>query len=489
MPAPLALLLAVVALFCLAWVLIVPAGQVPDEEMHLQYALTLAERGELPGHGPNGFSTQQWTAEVATNWERMPGAPERKPPWTNGEYEKWKAADAALPPGSKSNGGGYIWQGDNPPLYYGYEAAAYHASPGRGFFDRLYFMRVMSALWVLVTATGAWLLAGEIFGRDRPLQLVAAGFAGLLPMVDFVSSGVNPDAMLYAFWSVAFWLGARILRRGLTVRDGVALCALVGVAFAEKSTSIALIPPMLLALAVGWRRLSRTRPQARRVATVAVLVSLAAFAVPAGAWVVTAKALDRPITNRAPHYVGKPAPQLTSIQTDRQFLSYVWQFYLPRLPFMQPIPLLGSGGDKLYRVWVSQVWGNFGWQEVNFPPWAYKGFAALSVLLLAGGAAAALRARRRGHFDLAIAAYFALAIVSLLFLLHWAEYTIMSLEGIAFNQGRYLLPLVALGGVVVAACVSLLRPSLRTPATGVVLGSLVVLQLFSLGLVVERYFV
>ena len=40
-------------------------------------------------------------------------------------------------------------------------------------------MRIFSALFVLVTATGAWLLAGELFGPKRLLQLVTASVAGL----------------------------------------------------------------------------------------------------------------------------------------------------------------------------------------------------------------------------------------------------------------------------------------------------------------------
>src|SRR3712207_9244995 len=62
-----------------------------------------------------------------------------------------------------------------------------------------------------------WLLAGELLGRRRGLQLVAAAVVGLWPMLVFLSSSVNPDAMLYATWSLTLWLGVSAIRRGLTL--------------------------------------------------------------------------------------------------------------------------------------------------------------------------------------------------------------------------------------------------------------------------------
>ncbi|MFL5825941.1 MAG: DUF2142 domain-containing protein [Thermoleophilaceae bacterium] len=495
-PAPLALLLVVVGLVNCTWALLTPPGQVPDEPNHIQYTQSIAERGALPGHGKQTNSTEENFAATATAWYNLPGFPLRKPPWTEAAYRAWQQQQAKLPHSARSDGGGYIWQGDNPPLYYAYEAGAYRLGEGGDFIDRLYLMRIASALLMLITATGAWLFAGEVFGRDRRLQLVAAAVAGLWPMATFVSSGVNPDAALYAFWSIAFWLGARVFRRGLSVRDGVALGAVIGVATVEKSTSLALVPPLLLALGVGWWRLRRSGTttfglHGRQVSTAAaVAASLLAFAIPFGGWAAAATATGRPITNQAPHYPGRKAPQLTSPKDVREFTSYLWQFYLPRLPFQQPMGLIGGGGGKaLYYTWIQEGWGAFGWLEVKWPQSVYPWFAALSALLVLGGAVGLARSWRRGSLDLAMVAFYGLAVASLLFILHWAEFSIMRLERIGFNQGRYLFPLLGLAGVIAAGCVSLLPRRRRALGAGVVLAALVVYQLFSMGLVVERYFV
>ena len=483
-PAPLAALLAVILVTGVAWALVVPPGQVPDEPNHIQYAQTIAERHDLPGHGPNVYSVEQGTALGYALDGSLYGIPGKKPPWTRAAYERWQHQNSLLDldPNYSSNGGGYIWQGDNPPLYYAYEAAAYKVAGG-DFFDRLYVMRIFSALFVLVTATGAWLLAGELFGPRRLLQLVTASVAGLQPMVMFISAGVNPDAGLYAFWSIALWLGVRVIRRGLTLRDGVALGLVVGVAFVEKSTSLALIPAALVAFAFGYRRVRDTGARPRMTA----LASLAALAVPVLCWGVAAVVFDRSFTNHAPHHPGLHSPSLSSLHDLRTFASYVWQFYLPRPSFLAPAPVIGDG-DQLYATWMKSGWAAFGWLEVRMPDWVYKVLAVLSVTALVAGAAAAARAIYRERRLLELVAFFAVAIACLLFILHWAEFNIITLESIPFIQGRYILPLIPLGGAAVAAAIGLLPRTPRAVAAGLVVGGLLVLEIASLGLNLGRYF-
>jgi 4-amino-4-deoxy-L-arabinose transferase-like glycosyltransferase len=479
----LAALLAVILVVGIAWALVVPPGQVPDEPNHIQYTQSIAERFELPGDGPNLYSDEQGVALGHALDGTLPGVPDKKPPWTRAAYERWQRTDARFPDTYAENGGGYIWQGDNPPLYYAYEAAAYKAIGG-DFFDRLYGMRIVSALFLLVSAIGAWLLAGELFGRRRLLQFVAAAVTGLQPMVTFVAAGINPDAGLFAFWSIALWLGARVIRRGLTLPDGVALGLVVGLAFTEKSTSLALIPAALLALALGYWRVRATNPRARTAAVAAA----AALAVPIVAWAVLAAVLDRDLMNHAPRYPDREAPSFTSLEDMRRFASYIWQFYLPRPSFLTPAPLVGDGGDPLYHTWMKSGWAAFGWLEVRLPEWVYRVLTVLSAGALVAGVAVAVRAVLRDRRLLGLVAFFALAVVGLLFIVHWAEFTIVSLENIPFIQGRYILPLLPLGGAAVAGAISLLPARARAAAAGLVVGGLLVLQVASLGVNVGRYF-
>ena len=99
----------------------------------------------------------------------------------------------------------------NPPLYYPYAAIAYLLDHGGTAFGRLYAMRIAGVLLLALTTLGAWLLAGEVFGRRRLPQLACAAVAGLMPMVTFMSTAVNPDALLITLWTLDLWLGARVI--------------------------------------------------------------------------------------------------------------------------------------------------------------------------------------------------------------------------------------------------------------------------------------
>ena len=240
----------------------------------------------------------------------------------------------------------------------------------------------------LVTVLGVWLLAGEVFARDRLAQLVAAGTAALAPMIQFVSASLNPDAMLYAAWSIALWLGVRLLKRGLSVGGAAA--------FSAPSAPPAWSRPR----ATRWSRprCSVVAGAVRRAASetlwrVPLAAGAAAVVVTLGTWLVVAH-----LSRRAAAGQVNRSPRARSGFNLREFGSYVWQFYLPRLPFQTPFPLPGNG-LPLYDVWLKQAWGSYGWLEVNLPGFLYAALTAVTVgvvaLALAGSGARAARSISR----------------------------------------------------------------------------------------------
>jgi 4-amino-4-deoxy-L-arabinose transferase-like glycosyltransferase len=468
------LLLAVLVLAC-AWALLVPPWQAPDETAHFAYAQLLAERFDLPAESGNGLSTELQLAWTSSNAPQVAQVLATKPEWSPDAFERWKAADRRLDDSARKDGTGSNPASTNPPLYYLYTAPAYLAASGGDIFDRLYLMRLWTALLLLVTCVGTWLLAGELFARDRRLQVCSAAVVGLQPMESFISSAVSPDGLLFALWSIALWLGVRVLKRGLTLVDGVALFGVVGLAVLVKGTSYALVPPVLLAVAVGaWRKRGEG---SRRVAGLAAAAVLA-FAVPAAGWFTVAHALDRPAVNQ----VGTSEQDATL--DPRSFASYLWQFYFPRLPSQTSFGVIDD--MRVYSIWVQTGWAAFGWLEVRFPGWVYGLLALVSAFVLIGGALIVVR--RWGSIDRAVAAFFALALFCLVAGLHWVEYKTVIESGLPFMQGRYLFPLLPLFGVAVAGLVEQIPRRAQGIGLGVVLGALFTLQLFSLGLTAERYF-
>ena len=144
--------------------------------------------------------------------------------------------------------------------------------------------------------------------------------------------------------------------------------------------------------------------------------------------------------------------------------------------------------DRLpvFDIWVKGGWGAFGWLEVRFPDAVYVVLGFVTVVLL-GGMLAKLVLRRRRD-DLPLVAFFATAALALLAGLHWIEYKTIGSEGVIFNQGRYILPLLPLLGVSAAATLTLVPERWRPPAAGIVIGGACVLQFFSLAVVAGRFY-
>jgi 4-amino-4-deoxy-L-arabinose transferase-like glycosyltransferase len=483
-PRPLLALWGVLVVVTVAWALFLPPWQSPDESQHFAYAQTLAERFQLPGDRTRKtISTEQGLADNRSRTGRegrIPGAE-----WRSQAFAAWQREQARLPASARRDGGGRNTAAANPPLYYLYVALPYRVFDGSSIFGRLLAMRLWSGLLLLVTATATWLLAGELLGRSRTLQLAAAATAGLVPMTAFMTASVNPDGLLYAMWSVVVWLGVRVLRRGLGPADAAGLCAALGLAVTTKATSYALVPAVVLALVIGLWRLRR---RALRVALVAALVAVAAFAVPAGTWVLAARSLNRPTVNQVTTATdtdtGVPLKPRNSFNISG-FFSYVRQFYVPNPSsngalFPSTLPA--------YSVWFKGAWGVFGWRQLRLAPAVFLVLLGLSLAVLVGAGVAI--ARGRVALDLPTVAFLVLAAAGLLLVLHVTEYRVIFVakERGDFNQGRYLLPLVSLGGVAVAAALSLLGPRRRALGVGTLLGLLFTLQLLALGTVAEWFY-
>jgi 4-amino-4-deoxy-L-arabinose transferase-like glycosyltransferase len=468
--------LGIVAIVGLVWALVVPPWQSPDEVAHFAYAQSLAENFELPGDTKAApYSTDQLTADAAVGASRGAFFPGASPPdWSSADYDAYLAAEHGADPPSRSNGSGPDPASQNPPLYYLYEDIGYLVDHGGTAFGRLYTMRITGVLLILLTTLATWLLIGEALGRRRLPQLAGAACAGLMPMATFMSTSVNPDGLLVALWTLALWLGVRVINRRAQGADVIALCAVCAAAILTKATSYALVPAVGLAIAAGWWR--RPAPQ-RRAALVPISVAAAVLAVPVLAWLYLAASLGGTSITTIGAVSGHPF-------NVRQFVSYVWQFYLPRLPFMTPFRT--SPQLPVYDIWVRQGVGQFGWLDVFEPGWVYH-LAAIAggAVAVAAGVITALRGRLR-HVPLL--SFLGLALVGLLGLLHISEYRVILANGGQFNQGRYLLPIIGLLGLAVALIISAVPRRLRAAACGLSVVALLLLQVISLTLVAKAYY-
>lgn len=451
-----------------AWALVMPPFTAPDEPEHVSYVQSLAENGERPPtDGPRRHSAEMRLAHRVAGGAPLLPDRSHNPAWEPAIDDFWELLDRDL---RRDDGGNVGPQANQPPLYYAYETAPYAAASGGDAFDRLFAMRLWSGLLMLVTVAGAWLLIGELTRRDRLLQLAGASCVGLQPMMTSLSAGVNPDAMLFAAYAIALWLMARLLVRPPTRAALIGLLAAAAAAALAKPAGLALVPAVALVVLVLARRRGG-RHRARLAA---------AGASAAGAAVLVAGVLA------APGLVEDRTPVNLELANLRGFATYLWDFYLPRLPFQHEYAAL-SVDNPVWTVWVKYTWAAFGRLEVQFPGFAYAPLALVSVAVPVAAAVAVRRGRLQVGRALLAAA--ALTAGSLVLGLHWADFQgVSETPSHRLIQGRYLLPLMPLVGVAVAAALTNLGGRRRVLAAGLVVGGMAVLQLASLAAVTGFYF-
>jgi hypothetical protein len=479
-PAPLALLLAVAAVLSLSWSLVTAPLQGPDESDHVGYVEHLAETGKIPSAaaGEGAYAIDQQVA-LGAGFLSMYQNRLARPPWTTESEEAFRKAQSGLPDNARKTGDGPNSVGKNPPLYYLYEAAGWKLAFGAGFFGKLFVLRALSGLMLLVMVAFTWLVAGEVFGRRRLPQTVATGVVALLPMAGFMSGIVNTDIMLAAIWSGFLWLALRTARQGLTWQRSAGLAGVTALSVLTHGRGLALVPVLLIVLAVTWLTHSkslRTTLQAAAGSGVVLLAGLGLYKI-----IVSA-------SGGGALFGGEVNVGSRSAFSVRQLVSSIWQFYLPRLDSM--VPRIGPQGFGYRQFFVQQYFGGvFSSFEVFFPYVVYDAVqVAVFVLLLALYTIGAVRFRTVWPHWPKIAILGGAAIC-LVFFLHLASYRARANGGASpLIVGRYLLPMTTIVGIAVAAVVAGLPRRAGTVVAALVLVGMVALSLGALAINVERFY-
>src|SRR5262249_14961324 len=144
----------------------------------------------------------------------------------------------------------------NPPLYYAYEAIAYHASPNRSFFGRVFALRGATVLLYVLTVALTWLVAAELSAATW-VRFLATAIVARLPKLASLAGNVNPDMLLIALSTAFLWTGLRLLRLGPSFWRVCAVAACAALAALTHGRGLFLVPPALIVVLVA---LLRDRP-------------------------------------------------------------------------------------------------------------------------------------------------------------------------------------------------------------------------------------
>ena len=269
---------------------------------------------------------------------------------------------------------------------------------------------------LLVYGTGR-----ELFPHRPVLAVGAAALVAFNPMFVFINASVHDDALADLVAAATLYVAARLLVRGPTTRRAVALGILAGLGVLTKLTCLLVVPTVGLALLyrplanqgrAGWREVVRLG---------GIVLGLALFI--GGWWFV-----------RNVFLYGEPTGMV------RQ--TGVWGVRENAPDLIAAARELGFLHDSL--------WGVFGYGQIPMPRWVY-GLARLLGLAAAGGLGLFWARRRAGRIPWECPPAVLLILVSaplVAFAVNFARMTVSA----AADFGRYLFvalaalaPLYALG--------------------------------------------
>lgn len=479
-PRPLALLLVVAVVQSVAWDVAIPPFQGPDEAAHFAVVQHLAETGNLPspnsGGGPD--SKEVGSALTTLNLQSTIGNLTARPAWSPADLNYWHAVERSLPPGAATSGNGPNAIAKNPPLYYAVMAVPYRLLLWLPLLKRLFVMRLFNALCYFATAILTWLIAGELFGRVRWKQLLAAGAVVLEPQLAFMSAVINADNLLIALTTGFLFAALRLVRRGPTLRRVLTATLLAAAASLTHGRGLVTLPVLLVALLATWIRFRPAARETLRGGAAAVGTLLAAF---------VAFALFGRGSGSGSIYGGQ-VHELNSGQFNvKQLLSSIYQFYFPKLPSLRP----RIGPEYGYRqVFIDTFYGTFGSLEVTFKQRVYDALQVLSAVgLVALYTACVVRWRRLLREWPAVIVMLAL-LVTTLFFMHYVSYRALLGNGATdpLIVGRYLLPMVSLFGLAIAFTAGALPRRAGPVLAAVILAIGVLLSLGGLGITMARFY-
>jgi Predicted membrane protein (DUF2142) len=202
------------------------------------------------------------------------------------------------------------------------------------------------------------------------MRFIGLGVA-FAPLLAFMSGAVNPDALLCAFSAALFYCLARGFRRGLTPRLALTTGLVISAGLLTKLNFIGLLPGAalgLLLLIVRARRVStRAAHQSLALSSAATLTHVCAYV------------LLNALTGRSAYGTFSSGIASTADGSALHEVSYIWQFYLPRLPGMHDY---FPGLSTTHKFWIDGLIGLYGWVDTVFPSWVYN-IALVPLALLA----------------------------------------------------------------------------------------------------------
>jgi 4-amino-4-deoxy-L-arabinose transferase-like glycosyltransferase len=334
----------------LAYSVINPAFESPDEIYHYAYVdyllrewrLPVAELGgpESEYHQPPLYYLLAAAVAAPVRETQNPDAAiQRNPFWG------WRIGQVGV---------------DNKNQFVHGRAEAF---PYRDWVLRLHLVRWLSVVLQVPTILATCLIGREVFPGRSALRLGALAFVAFLPQFLFVSGSASNDNLIVPLTALVTWLLVRSVRQGLSWRRSLVSGVLIGLAVTTKMSGLALLPTALIV--VTWIG-ARDGAWKRTAAAWGMVLSLTAL-------------LAGPVLARNVQLYGEP--------TALQRMSATWGQHDPPLSYTEAL-------RQAPNVWTS-FWARFGYGQIPIPNSIYLALLALVGLSVIGLGLWLIRERRK----------------------------------------------------------------------------------------------
>src|SRR3990167_2757022 len=415
-------LLSVAAFFnALSWIILIPIWQYPDEQAHFAQVQGVAELRKRPVGGYDtsyeiAFSEKLFgTERDRFGNNKFTYHPEYRLDYSTNLYGLYEKEITTLPKSSRSQ----LVKNEatlNPPLYYFLGSLAYRLVNNGSLFDRVYAVRIMSAIIFLATVFVAYKIALLIF-KNKILQTVLPTLVAFKPMLVFASTGVLPDPLTNLLFALVVYLSLKILLGGINKKLILKVFFVVVVLGVYTRQQFLISLPIILAAIFYQVFKNRDKLQKYILPTILFTLTgiLLAFLVPQLSYV---RDLSVP-------EIGRPNLGLLFSTSFIEHLKVsLGQTYGQTLPW---------------------YWGVYRWLSYTLPPIVYQIINRVLIIAIVGVLIAVVRPfvkRKLTDFDKSLYFLIFASFIYYAVIIIW-DYYFRREHGFSFGlQGRYLFPLV-----------------------------------------------
>lgn len=155
------------------------------------------------------------------------------------------------------------------PIYYAIEAIPYILGYNLDIFHRMYFMRMFSLIFSLITVIFAYKIA-FLMTKERLFSFVVAGIISLMPSVNASSfGGINNDAILIAFAHILMYILLRFINQAdSSFKSMLTISAMLGLTLLTKTQAIIFFPLTIGVYIFKGKQEKNIRQKMREVLTV-----------------------------------------------------------------------------------------------------------------------------------------------------------------------------------------------------------------------------